>query len=161
MDSTVHKRNNADIWNVFQNAFAAQLALQIRRLPPQIRRLLPRIRRFLPKTWQASSEERWVCTHISFWNRVQLCLQIFRIYICVFQAAFVMERFLQMHVIFKDAYHTCLSLKKKVFFVQSWRERFDVCALTFLWQHSLQTCNQSPYQLGISSPSIIKCKDAR
>ena len=115
--------SSSHIWNVFQNAFAAQLALQIRRLPPQIRRLLPRIRRFLPKKWKASSEERWVCTHISFWNRVQLCLQIFRIYICVFQAAFVMERFLQMHVIFKDTYHTCRSLKKRK------KKRFFFCTV--------------------------------
>ena len=74
-------------------------------------------RRFLPKKRKASSEERWVRTHIGFRNAVQLRLWIFRGRVCVFQscvcvfrAALVTEsrtateRFLQAHVIFKDAY---------------------------------------------------------
>ena len=59
----------------------------------------------------------------------------------------------------KKSYYVFLFLF--LFFLPTSRETFDVHALTFLWQHSLKTCNQSPYQLGISNPSIIKCKDAR
>ena len=53
---------------------------------PQIGSRLPRIKRFLPKKRKASSEEHWVCTHISFQNAVQLCLRIFQSCICVFQS---------------------------------------------------------------------------
>ena len=47
--------------------------------PPQTGRLLPRIGKFFPKNRKASSEERWVRTHISFRNAVQLRLRIFRV----------------------------------------------------------------------------------
>jgi len=47
---------------------------------------LPRIGRFLPKTWKASAEERCVHTTITFRNAVQLHLQIFWSWICVFQS---------------------------------------------------------------------------
>ena len=68
---------------------------------------------------KVSSEERWVWTHISFWNAVQLhlrifrgCVYVFRSCVCVFQAALITEkqnsnkRFPQTCVIFKDAYRS-------------------------------------------------------
>ena len=56
----------------FQNAFVVRL----HRKPPQTGRLLPRIGRLFLKKRKASSKERWIRTHISFRNAVQLCLRI-------------------------------------------------------------------------------------
>jgi len=49
-------------------------------------RLLVRIGRFPLKKWKASCEEHWVCINISFRNKVQLCLLLFRSIILVFQS---------------------------------------------------------------------------
>jgi len=35
---------------------------------------------------KASSKKHWDCTHITFQNVVQLCLQIFRSCVCAFQS---------------------------------------------------------------------------
>ena len=109
---------DAAIWNTFLKCVCGasppqtgRLFPQIGRLLPQIGRLLPRIVRFLPKTRKASSEECWVRTHICFRNAVQLHLRIFQSGVCVFRAAFVMEKqnsngkvrkrtsFLKMHTV--------------------------------------------------------------
>ena len=60
---------------------------------------------------KVSSEDCWIRTHISFWNTVQLHLQIFWSCICVLwscicnsKAAKQQKWFPQMHVIFIDMY---------------------------------------------------------
>ena len=85
---TRQKKMTLTFRTFFQNTFVVQPAPQIRWLLPQIRRLL-RIARFPPKTQKASSEECWVCTHITFQNTVQLRSWIFQSCVCVFWVAFV------------------------------------------------------------------------
>ena len=70
---------DAAIRNAFPKCVCGATPLQTRRLLPKIGRLLPRIGKFFLKNRKASSEERWVRTHISFRNAVQLRLRIFRV----------------------------------------------------------------------------------
>ena len=70
---------DAAIRNAFPKCICGASPLQTGRLLLQIGRLLPRIGKFFPKKREASSKERWVRTHISFRNAVQLCLHIFRV----------------------------------------------------------------------------------
>jgi len=100
----------------FQNAFAVQLAPQIRTLP-QIARLLPRIGRFLPKKWKASSKECWVHTHISFQKGAAL-LQIFWSSVCVFRSCVYNEKAEQQW----KGFHKRVSFLKRhtVYGIYSW-----------------------------------------
>jgi len=57
------KKNDTDIQNIFPKCVCGEAVLQIGRG-------LPGFGRFLPKKQKASSKERWVHTHIHFWNAV-------------------------------------------------------------------------------------------
>ena len=59
---------DAAIRNAFPKYVCGATPPQTGRLLPKIGRLLPRIGKFFPKNRKASSEERWVRTHISFRN---------------------------------------------------------------------------------------------
>jgi len=65
---------DAAIWNAFPKCVCGATPPQTGRLLPKNGRLLPRIGKFFPKNRKASSEERWVRTHITFQNAVQLLL---------------------------------------------------------------------------------------
>ena len=63
----------------FQNAFAARLHHKPEGFFRKSEGFFQEPESFFPKKQKASSEERWVRTHISFWNTVRLRLCIFHI----------------------------------------------------------------------------------
>ena len=77
------KKNDADIQNAFLKCVCGAARAAHRKASSENRK-------FLLKR-KASSEERWVHTHIGFRNTVQLCLQIFRS--CVWKSRTATERF--------------------------------------------------------------------
>ena len=91
-DTVRVKKNDADIRNAFPKCvYGAAPAANWKASSGN--------RRLLPKKRKASSEERWVWTHISFRNVVQLhlrifrgCVCVFRSCVCVFRAALITEK---------------------------------------------------------------------
>ena len=80
------KKNDADIRNAFPKCVCSAAPAANWKASSANRKASSGNWRFLPKKRKASSEERWVWTHISFRNTVQLHLRIFRGCVCIFRS---------------------------------------------------------------------------